>query len=84
MLQIVEREGGRGKLSFQCLRPFGPQTKSLKVKSRIASQEFLIKSQKAYLAILPTPSPENSTIPCWVSSGKLHSIRRHLKIVQQF
>jgi hypothetical protein len=22
------REEGRGKLSFQCLRPFGPQTKS--------------------------------------------------------
>jgi hypothetical protein len=38
MLQIVGGEGGRegggeggrGKLSFQCLRPFGPQTKIIK------------------------------------------------------
>jgi hypothetical protein len=34
---------GRGKLSFQCLRPFGPQTKTVKMVERSSLKSVLKK-----------------------------------------
>jgi hypothetical protein len=47
------REGGRGKLSFQCLRPFGPQTKIM---------ETITKFKKKLTFRDPRPAASNCQV----------------------